>query len=230
MADRGVREQPLDVGLHDGEERTDEQREQRQHPHDRTPIVAVERQRHDEHADHRRERRGLADRCHERRHRCRGALVHVRCPHVERGGRHLEAEADHQQCDARHRQRLVVEWCHRALEHAHDLADVGRARGAVDEGDAVEEERRREATEHEVLDARLGALATATIARCQDVQRERQRLQAEEQHDEIIGRGHHDGADGGDEVQRVDLRTVVRGPAKVARPTATTRAARRHRS
>ena len=41
------------------------------------------------------------------------------------------------------------------------LADVRRARAAVDERDAVEEERRREPAEHEVLDARLRRSAIA---------------------------------------------------------------------
>ena len=88
------------------------------------------------------------------------------------------------------------------------LGDVRRADGAVDEGDAVEQERRREAAEHEVLDAALGAAELAPVARGEHVEREGERLQPDEQHDQVVRRRHHDAAGRGDEEEGVDLGAV----------------------
>ncbi len=99
----------------------------------------------------------------------------------------------------------------RVLEVGDDLADVGGAGAAVEQRDPVEEERRREAAEHEVLHAALLAPAAAPIGGGEHVERERQRLEADEQHDQVVGRGHHDAADGGHQVQRVHLGAVDAG-------------------
>ena len=135
----------------------------RQHPDRRTPVVTLERQGDHEHPQHGGERGRLADRGHERGDVVRRTLVDVGRPHVERHGRHLEAESDDQQGDAgQHRagrHRRATPW---SANERDDLADVGRAGAAVDERDAVQEERRGEAAEHEVLDARL--LARRAVA------------------------------------------------------------------
>ena len=220
VADRRVGEHPLDVGLHDGEERPDEQREHGEHP-DR-PAAS----RRGRTADATTSTRSIAANAAalpadamNAGHRRRRALVHVGRPHVERHGGDLEAEADEQQRDAGEHQRVVALDRRRRPWSAtpRPISEMFVVpTGAVDQGDAVEEERRREAAEHEVLDAGLLALsALRRLLAASTYKRERQRLEAEEQHDQVVGRRHHDAADRGDQVQGVDLGPVVGLAAQV---------------
>jgi hypothetical protein len=78
----------------------------------------------------------------------------------------------------------------------------------VDEGDAVEEERRGKPAEDEVLETRFLALFTATVACGENVEREAQGFEAEEQHDEILCGHHDDAADRGSEVQNEEFGAV----------------------
>ena len=73
----------------------------------------------------------------------------------------------------------------------------------------VEEERRRETAEDEVLDACFLAALAVAIGGGEHVEGERQGLEAEEQHDQVGGRRHHDAAGGGDEEHGVHLGTVL---------------------
>ena len=59
--------------------------------------------------------------------------------------------------------------------------------------------------------------ALAPVAGGEHVERERQRLETEEQHDQIVGRRHHDAADGGDQEQGVDLGAVEAVAAQMSR-------------
>src|SRR5262249_50819167 len=66
-----------------------------------------------------------------------GALEDSGGQHVEGHGGDLEADANQEEGEADEEQRLLPRPCpHRRP----DLVQVGRARGAVDEGDAVKEE------------------------------------------------------------------------------------------
>ncbi len=208
MADRRVGEHALDVGLHDGEERPDEERQDGEDPDRRPPVVAVERQGDDEDPQQGGEGGHLADRGHERRHRRRCPLVDVRGPEVERHGGDLEAEPDEQEGDTGEDEGVVALDRDRAGQRADHRRDVRRPDGAVDEGDAVQQERRREAAEHEVLEAALRAAGFAAVAGGEHVEGQRHRLQTDEQDDQVVRRAHHDGAGGGDEVEGVDLRPV----------------------
>ena len=95
------------------------------------------------------------------------------------------------------------------------FVEVGRPGGAVDEGDAVEQERRGEAAQDEVLHPRLLALDAPQLAGRHHVEREGERLEAEEEHDEIVGRRHDHAARGGHQHQRVDLGPVELDAAEV---------------
>ena len=101
VADRRVGEHALHVGLHDGEDRPDEQRGHRQRVDERPPVAGVRLERLDEHP----QQPGEPGRLHARRHvRHRGAgrpLVHVGRPRVERHRRHLEPEPHEQERAAR---------------------------------------------------------------------------------------------------------------------------------
>src|SRR6266404_116886 len=80
------------------------------------------------------------------------ALGHVAHPHVERDEGDLEPEADEQKGDAEE-----PEGAEPALpDRPRDHVEAGAARGAVEEGDPVEEETAREGAEEKVLERRLG--------------------------------------------------------------------------
>ena len=81
------------------------------------------------------------------------ALVDVGRPHVEGHRGHLEAEADQQEGQPGEQHPVVGH--HVAGQEVGDLGEVGRSGGAVDQGDAVDEHRRREGAEDEVLEAGL---------------------------------------------------------------------------
>ena len=78
---------------------------------------------------------------------------------------------------------------------SRDPREVRRARRAVDECDAVQQKRRRECTEQEVLQRALGRPFAAAVDAGERVDRDRHQLDAEE-HDHEIARGgeeHHAG-------------------------------------
>ncbi len=77
MADRGVRQHSLHVGLHNGQDRADHQREHGQHEHDRAPVARIGGKGDDEHAQQSGESGGLGGRSHESRNGRGRSLVHV---------------------------------------------------------------------------------------------------------------------------------------------------------
>src|SRR5207302_1063910 len=83
----------------------------------------------------------------EGRDRRRSALVGVRGPHVERHHRRLEPEADGEECDGESGQTEIGEAPDRP--DGMDAEEVRRSGAAEDEGDPVQEERRREGAEDE---------------------------------------------------------------------------------
>ena len=101
-------------------------------------------------------------------------------------------------------------------EEVGDLGQAGRAGGAVDEGDAVEEDRRGEGAEDEVLHGRLARLGPAAVEAGQHVQGDREDLEAEEDHDQVVGRGHEHGARRREQGQHVELGPVEALPPQVA--------------
>ena len=80
---------------------------------------------------------------------------------------------------------------------ARKSRDAGERRGAgpaVHERDPVEEDRRRERAEHEVLHAGFERAQPAAVEGGEHVQRDRERLERDEHDDEVVGRGHHEHA------------------------------------
>ena len=94
--------------------------------------------------------------------------------------------------------------------NCRDAGEVGRAGRAVDERDAVEEHRRRERAEQEVLEAGLLRREAPAVERGEHVQRDRQDLERQEDRDEVVGRRHQHHAGGRAEHQR-----EVLGPLEV---------------
>ena len=127
------------------------------------------------------------------------------------------------------KQHAVVQQ-HDLGEELRDPREVRRAGRAVDERDAVEEHRRRERAEQEVLEAGLLRREAPAVERGQHVQRDREDLERQEDRDEVVRRRHQHHAGGRAQHQREVLGTLEVLAAQVARPTATARAASRRGS
>ena len=137
------------------------------------------------------ERGDLGARGHERRHRGRRALVDVRGPGVERADRGLEHQADDEQRQPAEQQSVRAG---RARRGGGDLGKPHRAGVAVEQREAVEEERRRERAEQEVLDRRLLREQPASAGQpAHQVQRQAEHLERDEHRQQVVGRdeGHH---------------------------------------
>ena len=211
MADGRVGQGPLHVGLDDAEDRAAHHRQDGQGVDDRLPVGGVLAEGQVEDPDEAGEGGRLHARGHERGDRRGRAVVDVGAPRVERHRRHLEAEADEQHGEADQQQRVVQG--DRLGEQVLDLDQVGGPGGAVDHGDAVEEERRREAAEDEVLEAGLLGLRPLPVEGGQGVDGDRQRLEGQEQHQQVVGHGHEHAARGRQEHEDVQL-----GPVEALAP------------
>ena len=149
VVDRGVGEHPLHVALHETEDRTEQQGEDGYRPQERLPVRAEHSESREKDAQQRREATGLGEGGHESGRGRRGALVDVRGPHVEWHGRNLEAEADEQQTEPRQEDPVGSDDVRAQV--GRDLGEVGRPCRAINQGDAVDEDGRREGAEDEVL-------------------------------------------------------------------------------
>ena len=98
---------------------------------------------------------GLADRRHERRDVGGRTLVDVGRPDVERHRRHLERRARRSAGRCRRAPAILVVDDHAVWNDSMISPMLVDSGAAVDQRDAVEEERRGETAEHEVLDAGL---------------------------------------------------------------------------
>ncbi len=201
MRDRRVREQALHVGLQRGADAADREREHGEHPHRGAPVGAIERERDQEHAEERREPGRLRRGRHEARDRSGRALVHVGRPGMERHRRDLEAEADEQQREPGHQRARSRTGCCCARNCEIPVSEVVPV-APYDERDPVQEDRRRERAEHEVLDAGFLRAQPAAVECGEHVQRNRQHLEREEHDDQVVRGGHDDHAEAGEEHQR----------------------------
>ena len=96
VADRRVGQHALDVALHEGEDRSHQQRQHGHRPHDGLPLLAEAREGGDEHPQQAGEASGLGDGGHEAGSGRGRPLVDVGRPRVERRERGLEAGRDEQ--------------------------------------------------------------------------------------------------------------------------------------
>ena len=206
VADGRVGQHPFDVALDDGDDRSDQEGEQGQGPDERLPVQAQDRERREEEPQEAGEAGRLRGGGHEARDRRGRALVDVGGPEVERDGRHLEPQADEQEGHAGEEQAVGDgDVLGEELRH---LAEVGRSGGAIGEGDTVEKDGRRERPQHEVLDRRLTRLRAPSVVAGHHVQGDGEDLQAEEQHDQVVGTGHEHGARRRQHGQHVELGPV----------------------
>ena len=110
-----------------------------------------ERQRAEQHADEQHHARGLGADGKERGGRRGRALINVRRPDLQGEGGDLESESAHDQQHAQLEERLMLN----RRTARREFAKAHRARRAVDQRDAIDEERRGHRAEDEILDSRL---------------------------------------------------------------------------
>ena len=136
-------------------------REHDEDPQDRPPRVELGPERRDDDAQQGGERADLDDRGHEAGHRRRRPLVDVGRPEVEGHRGDLEGEADEQQRAAGVQETRAKN--HVGAEEVRDRRQVRRSGRPVDQGGAVDEDRRGEPAEQEVLERRLGGLRAVAV-------------------------------------------------------------------
>ncbi|OPZ87490.1 MAG: hypothetical protein BWY76_00440 [bacterium ADurb.Bin429] len=176
----------------DGDQIPDEDAKRRYPDEEQQPLFAerleaVERQHAHEHG----EAGGFAGGGEEGDHRGRRALIDIRRPEVERRSRHLEEEADqhHEQRDKGERRQRG-----RLREH-------GQMRGTIlheEKADAVDEDRRSQRTEQQVLGARFRRARVLFLPGRERVEAERGNLQSQEDDYQVQAAHHHHQADGGE--------------------------------
>ena len=176
MRDRRIGQHPLDVALRQRGDVPDGHRQDGQRVEQHAPVAVHRRQPLEEDAEQHRERRGLRPDRQERGDRRRRALVHVGRPHVERHRRDLEADAGHDQ-DHRQRQPRVVLL---AGEQRGDRPQVRGGGEPVQDRHPVEQEAEREGPEQEVLHGGLVRPPVGLDEARQDVERQRHRLETDE--------------------------------------------------
>ncbi len=99
---------------------------------------------------------------------------------MERDGGHLEEEAHQQQRDAGQEEAVLS----RRGERRRQLGELHRARRAVHQREAVEEEAGREGAEQEVLQRALVGRALLAHQPGEHVETDRHRLEPDEERDE----------------------------------------------
>ncbi len=109
---------------------------------------------------------------------------------MERGDRDLEGEADRDEGDPDQDQRIVGEI---GADPLCDRGEVGRAAGAaVDERRAVEQRRRPDRADDQVLEPRLERLRPRAVRAAEDVERDREQLEGDEERDQVLRCGEQD--------------------------------------
>ena len=188
VRDARVGQHALHVGLHDGYEVPQDQGQDAHAQDEPAPVRFHAPEAFEHHPEERPETRGFGGHGHERGHRGRRALVHVRGPHVERHRRHLEAEPHDHQHQGDEDQRVVEST---RIDRRGDFDQARAARGAEDEGNAVKQEARRERAQDEILGRRFDGPGFKPLEARQDVERDGHQLDAEID-DQEVGAGDHD--------------------------------------
>ncbi len=177
--------------------------EHRQYGQHRAPVVVELGQRLQEYPAEHGKAGGLGSHGHERGDDGGRALVHVRGPQVEGGGRHLEAEAGNEQGQGGEQGRVGGQ-----VQGVDQFADANEVRGtgqAVNERHAEQQQGRGKAAEQEVLGRGLAGTAVGLVQADHGVDGQGHEFQAQVQGDQVAGRGHDQHAHQGKEHQAVVL-------------------------
>ena len=221
MSDRRIREHPLGVrlrvggqiaerGRHDGEDTQTETEYQRQ------LMQHAGRPRRDGHREpnQQRERGRLGPDGQKARDFGRGTLERIRAPEVKRHQRQLEREADHdhqqgEQDDSAFRM-LRSESCREdRVQAIAQLGELGRPRQSGQQADSKQHDSRRSGTIHDELECGLAALPTPLQEAGQGIAGNAGHLNAEEQHEQMVGTRHQHHPDDRAGKQRVEIGGVL---------------------
>ncbi len=122
---------------------------------------------------------------------------------MERDGGHLERESHQEQSDPQIDERIVPR--PPVAQMGRDAGESRRTRGAVEQRNAVEEKGRGKGAQEQIFQGRLVRAHLPTQETGQDVERYGQRLETQEDHDEIRGRRHHHHTQDREEDHRVEF-------------------------
>ncbi len=208
MGDAGVRQHPLQIGLGDGEQGADHDRHRGEHRHRRGPILDTGAEGDGKYPGRGGEAGHLGGRCEETGDSARRPLIHVGGPHVERRRRHLEGETHDQERHSGEEDALPEQ--ESAVEEGTHSGDRHGAGGGEGEGDPVEEHRRGERPEQEVLESGLVGVGTLPGEAGEHVQADREHLEGDEQHHQVARRRHEVRPRPGDQHQHHELGAASR--------------------
>ena len=189
MADRRIGHQPLDVALTDCGERAEQHRGEGDERDDLLPLRSDAGKGGDGSAHEHGDAGHFRRRGEKRRDRRRRAFIDVRCPHMKRNRRNLEAEAREQKDEAENQSAAGVRG---------RLRDTGKTHGAgeaIDQRGAVEQHSRRQRPKHEIFEARFRRPQRRAMARGHHVERQAHQFEAEIERDQVGGRDQHQHAE-----------------------------------
>ena len=146
----------------------------------------------------------LRTRCDQRGALGRRPLVNLRSPHVEGRGCNLEAQSRHHHDDGNRQQRIA----RRSVDCGGDALQRERAREAVEQAEAEEQDTRRHAAKKKILEPCFRRWLALLIKRGKDVKRKTQELNGDEDEQQVLRahQQHHRG--GGKQDQRTILAHV----------------------
>ena len=215
LTDAGVAEHPLERGLVERPDVAHDDRDGGDRGQGRGPG-AVQLDRGDvEEAQQHAQRRGLGGGRHERGDRGGRALVDVGRPLMERGHRGLEGEAHDHQRQAGEHHRVAQQAVSGAAggDRVGDAAELGRAGGAVDQRQPVDQRGRAHRADHQVLQPRLQRALAPELRGTEHVERDRQQLEPDEQGHQVLGRDEDRHAQDAEQDERVVL-AMARGAGR----------------
>ena len=170
------------------------------------PFLRHERHGREQHAQQENKARRLGTHGEECRRRCGRALIHVRCPHLERNHRDLEAKPDEQEQQAEEEQFVL----HKLWPCCREIAKVERAARPKDERNAEHHERRGQRAHDEILHARFERTGAATLKADEHIERHGDEFERDEQQREVIRRRREHHARSRKQDERVILRDARR--------------------
>ena len=206
LRNRGEGQHALEVGLCNGRQVTHQQRGHRQHGQHLLPVDGQGGHAFHQQTDHDRKCRQLGRAADHQRDRRGGAVVHVGHPHVERHDTQLERQTGHHEHETQHQYLLgALERGFAAGDGLEHLRQVQGAGGAIDHGQAVQQEAAGQGTQYKVLHGRLGGPQIIAAQGHQGVAGQGQQFQAKVDDQEVLARDHHEHAQEREQAQREQI-------------------------
>ncbi len=147
----------------------------------------------DQQTDHNREGSQLGSATNHEGHHRGGTVVHVRNPHVEGNRTKFEGKACHHEHQTQHQHLLGSHQRGLATSNGlHHTRQIERASGAIDHGQAVQQEAAGQSAEHEILHGSFGRIEVIAPQGNEGIAGQSEQLKAEVDHQEVVTRDHHE--------------------------------------